>query len=139
ETSVRVEGLLTLLGVVPDRAETDYGWIVPGPRVDPDSDERLRGVSRFVEKPSPLEAQNLLRLGALWNTFISIARASTYWDLARKHLPVQASLFEKYRFQIDRPGQERLLEALYAGMESANFSRAVLERAENLAVLPVAG
>ena len=139
ETSVRVEALLTLLGVVPDRAETDYGWIVPGPRVDRGTDGRVRGVRRFVEKPSPLEAQNLLGLGALWNTFISISRASTYWDLARMHLPVQAGLFEKYHLQIDRPGQDRLLDALYAAMESANFSRAVLERAESLAVLPVAG
>jgi len=139
ETSVRVEELLTLLGVVPDHAETDYGWIVPGPRVDPGTDERLRGVSRFVEKPSPLEAQHLLRLGALWNTSISISRASTYWDLMREHLPVQAGLFEKYRLQIDRPGQERLLDALYAAMESANFSRAVLERAGNLAVLAIDG
>ena len=139
ESSARVEDLLTLLGVVPDRAETDYGWIVPGLRVDRGTDERLRGVSRFVEKPSPHEAQKLLRSGALWNTFISMSRASTYWNVARKHLPVQASLFERYGLEINRPGGERLLDALYAAMEPANFSRAVLERAENLAVLPVAG
>src|SRR5262245_1782862 len=26
--------LVTLLGVVPDHAETEYGWILPGPRLD---------------------------------------------------------------------------------------------------------
>jgi len=139
ESSTRVEDLLTLLGVVPDRAETEYGWIVPGPRVDHGTDERLRGVSRFVEKPPPHEAQKLLRSGALWNTFISMSRASTYWDVARKHLPVQAGFFERYGLEIDRPGGKRLLDALYAAIEPANFSRSVLERAENLAVLPVAG
>jgi mannose-1-phosphate guanylyltransferase len=139
ESFAKVEDLLTMLGVFPDRAETDYGWIVAGPRVDGSAGEGLRGVSRFVEKPSVIEAHNLLRSGALWNTFISISRASTFWDLARKHLPVQTRLFENYRFQIDRPGQERLLDALYTAMEPANFSRAVLERAQNLAVLPVAG
>jgi len=138
-TSARAEALLTLLGVIPDRAETDYGWIVSTRMIDSGTDERLRGVSRFVEKPSPLEAQHLLHLGALWNTFISIARASTYWDLAKRHLPAQAGLFEKYRVHMDRPGQDRLLDDLYATMEPANFSRAVLERAENLAVLPVSG
>ena len=52
---------------------------------------------------------------------------------------MHARLFEKYRLQIDRPGQERLLEALYAAMEPANFSKAILEGAENLAVVPVSG
>jgi mannose-1-phosphate guanylyltransferase len=139
ESSRRVEDLLTLLGVVPDRAETDYGWIVPGPPVDRGTDERLRGVSRFVEKPAPHEAQELLNSGALWNTFISVSRASTYRDVARKYLPVQAGHFERYGLEVDRPEGERILDALYAAMEPANFSRAVLERAENLAVLPVAG
>jgi mannose-1-phosphate guanylyltransferase len=139
ESSRRVEDLLTLIGVVPDRAETEYGWIVPGPRVDRGTDTRLRGVSRFVEKPPPNEAQELLRSGALWNTFISVSRASTYWDVAKEHLPMQAGLFERYGLEIDRPGEKRLLDALYAAMEPANFSQGVLERAANLAVLPVAG
>jgi len=139
ESSRRVEDVLTLLGVVPDRADTEYGWIVPGPRVDRGTDTRLRGVSRFVEKPPPREARELLRSGALWNTFISVSRASTYWNVAKKHLPVQAALFEKYGLEIGRPGGKALLDTLYAAMEPANFSRAVLEHVENLAVLPVGG
>lgn len=131
--------LVTLLGIVPDRAETDYGWIVPGLRIDHDTDDGLRGVRRFVEKPRPHVAERLLHLGALWNTFISTSRASSYWALARKHLPRQTALFERYSLEIDRPGREGFLHSVYAAMEPANFSREVLERADNLAVLPVAG
>jgi hypothetical protein len=43
------------------------------------------------------------------------------------------------RIGISNVPKGRLLRSVYAAMKPANFSRDVLERAENLAVLPVSG
>ena len=130
---------VTLLGVVPDRAETEYGWIVPGNVLKSGAEAEQRSVRRFVEKPPLGVAQTLLRHGALWNTFVSAGRVSSYWKLARKHLPEQAAAFELYALEIERPGREAFLRSIYAAMKPANFSKDVLERAEELAVVPVSG
>ena len=103
--SGRAGDLLTLFGVVPDRAETEYGWIVPGRRVDGGTGDGLRGVRRFVEKPLRHEAQRLLASGGLWNTFISTGLAANYWALAKRHLPSQTTLFEKYISRSTDPGK----------------------------------
>lgn len=57
--------VLVTVGVKPSRAETGYGYIIPGKPL-PGGDARR--VQRFVEKPSPARAALLRRRGALWNT-----------------------------------------------------------------------
>jgi mannose-1-phosphate guanylyltransferase len=66
-----------LLGAVPDHAETDYGWIVPGSP----GETGWSNVAEFREKPSAGEAEALWARAALWNTSIVVARARPLWSL----------------------------------------------------------
>ncbi len=129
----------TLLGVVPDRAETEYGWILPGDPVDGLGATGLRLVRQFVEKPESDLAGRLLLRGGLWNTFICVARLPTLWRLAERHLPEHAAMFEVYSAAVRTECELGVLQAIYAEMTPANFSRAVLERADSLSVLAVSG
>jgi mannose-1-phosphate guanylyltransferase len=131
--------LVTLLGVAADRPETEYGWIVPVTGMGAHGESKLRGVRRFVEKPSLPVAQRLFRQGGLWNTFISVGRLSACWRLAEQHLPRHALLFEHYSRSVGTGAESSVLEALYHDMPPANFSRTVLERCGGLAVAPVHG
>jgi mannose-1-phosphate guanylyltransferase len=131
--------LVALIGVVPDRPESEYGWILPGTPVAALGSTGLRDVLRFVEKPEPEVAQGLLARGGLWNTFVSVAKLSALWRLAAQHLPQHAALFEIYAGAIRADNEASVLQAIYAEMPPANFSRSVLERAESLSVLPVDG
>ena len=131
--------LVTLIGVVPDRAETEYGWILPGTPIAEIGGTGLRDVLRFVEKPEADVAQTLLARGALWNTFVSVARLSALWRLAAEHLPEHIALFELYAAAMRARNDAPVLQAIYEKMQPANFSRSVLERAESLSVLPVHG
>lgn len=68
-----------LLGLEPNNADTELGYIVPeGPA--PWGGHRVR---RFVEKPSVSHAQWLIESGALWNMFIMVASAQCLVDLFR--------------------------------------------------------
>jgi mannose-1-phosphate guanylyltransferase len=133
---------ITLVGAVPDAPETEYGWIVPGAQLH-GGPAGVRAVAQFVEKPTPAVAQRLLASGGLWNTFISTGRVETFWSLASRYLPVQAPLFMEYLAWLRYPEQDAptsrcVLQSLYARMAAANFSRSVLERARELAVVPMA-
>ncbi len=132
-------GWITLLGALPDGPETEYGWILPGPRLEGASGQPLHQVRRFVEKPSPDLARQLLARGGLWNTFVLVGRLFDIWCLAERHLPVQAALFKSYVCAVGGAREERVLDAIYERMPAAGFSRAVLERADRLAVAPVSG
>jgi mannose-1-phosphate guanylyltransferase len=130
---------LTLLGVGATRAETEYGWIVPGAplRTAPGND--LRTVASFVEKPPKEVAERLHREGALWNTFVTVGHGETYWRLARQHVSEIARRLESYAGSIGTREERSALEHAYEGMTGANFSQDLLERARGLATLPVLG
>lgn len=131
--------LITLLGVVPDQAETDYGWILPDLSLRQSGLGGLRLVRGFVEKPSPQMARWLLEHHALWNSFTMVGRLGAYWALVQRHLPKHARLFAQYARTIGGTDEKSALARLYGTLTPANFSRSVLGPAEGLAMLSVDG
>jgi mannose-1-phosphate guanylyltransferase len=127
---------LSLIGVTPTGPELEYGWIVKGRGLPHDG---AYHVARFVEKPDEPLAQALYASGALWNTFIQCGTVATYWELARRHLPIHADALERYAVAVDTLAEDHVLAEAYARMTPANFSRDVLAHAGELAVIPVAG
>jgi mannose-1-phosphate guanylyltransferase len=124
---------IVLLGVEPDGPETEYGWIVPGPRLTK-WPPILRTVERFVEKPPRVVASELFRREALWNTFILAGTVRAFWAAARDHLPSHAARFSAFTHHVGGPSERARLRELYADLPAANFSAAVLQRAADLAV-----
>jgi mannose-1-phosphate guanylyltransferase len=62
-------GTPLLLGVQPDRPDPDLGYILPGSR----DDHGNQTVARFLEKPNPTVAAQIIDAGGLWNTLIIAA------------------------------------------------------------------
>jgi mannose-1-phosphate guanylyltransferase len=56
---------ILLIGIPPEEADPDLGYIVPGSR-----EGAVSTVDRFVEKPDAQLAEALVEAGALWNAFI---------------------------------------------------------------------
>ncbi|HEX3761454.1 MAG TPA: sugar phosphate nucleotidyltransferase [Kofleriaceae bacterium] len=127
---------ISLIGVTATGPEIEYGWIVRGARLGGTAGYAVR---RFIEKPSHPVAEDLWRSGGLWNTFISSGPARLFWTLAQRHLPDHAARLERYAASIDGLDEADALRAAYDGMPAANFSRSVLARCDELAVLPVTG
>ncbi len=126
-----------MLGVEADRPATDLGWIVPGAPVS-----ALPGAStvrRFVEKPDVAQARSLLEGGALWNTFVMVGRAESFWTLASRLMPQQTRSMERYLMAVGSRREARVLEGVYEDLAAADFSRDVLARAPGLGVVAVDG
>jgi mannose-1-phosphate guanylyltransferase len=130
---------IVLLGVEPDRPETEYGWIEPGELILASASPTYR-VRRFWEKPPRAAATRLMRAGALWNSFVMVAEPRALRALVRQAAPALARAMAPVDARIGTPWEMEAARTAYAGLAPVDFSRDVLERhAARLAVLPVSG
>jgi mannose-1-phosphate guanylyltransferase len=118
---------VVLLGVEPDAAADDYGWMV----VHPTAGATTLTVDSFVEKPQRATAERLLAEGAVWNTMVMVARVEALLDLYRRHAPDIVGAFESFRF-LAPSRREQEVRRLYEHLPTVDFSHHVLERAQGL-------
>jgi mannose-1-phosphate guanylyltransferase len=124
---------LVIVGAEAEYAETDYGWIEPGPAVSHSQDTPLCRVNRFWEKPKLPQARALLQSDCLWNTFVTIGRAVTFLELIGSEVPDVVS-------SVTRALADNDLESTYARLPSVDFSGDILaHQAERLLVLRDSG
>jgi mannose-1-phosphate guanylyltransferase/mannose-6-phosphate isomerase len=80
-----LEGLLVTFGIVPDRAETGYGYLMAGEELNSSGIHR---VARFVEKPDLATAQAYVASGQYrWNSGMFMFRASAFLEELGIHRP----------------------------------------------------
>jgi len=123
---------VVLLGMTPDSAERDYGWIVPSRN----GVGRASFVDSFIEKPAAAAAQSLFDQGALWNSFMLAGSAATLVEMFGQ---AQPELLMAFIAALKRGiGNPATLDALYRGLRKLDFSTDVLQKLpRSLAVLPV--
>ncbi len=111
---------IVLLGITPDAADPQYGWIVPGKSLRGDT----RAIERFVEKPPAGRASQLFERGGLWSSFLFACRVSTLMQAFELSQPDLLHAIEGGCAGTRDPE----LETVYAKLAPADFSRAVLEQ-----------
>ena len=134
---------LVILGAKAERAEMQYGWIEQGTRIESAGfrGEPIFRVNRFWEKPSSWVADELLRTGCLWNTFVLVGRARSFLDALACGAPATYRAFEPLRFDPAEASPSGVLEGematqVYDGLAATDFSHQVLTVCtERLAVL----
>jgi mannose-1-phosphate guanylyltransferase len=124
-----------LLGITPDDADPDLGYIVPGTA----RAGGLAPVCGFVEKPDADRARSLIKAGALWNAFIVVARAPKLLEVFAKKFPQTVANMKKAVAQdIQTPDKPDATEVLYQTLINVDFSRDLLAGQESdLCVLQV--
>lgn len=126
---------IVLLGLQPREADPELGYIVPGR----DRAGGYREVERFVEKPLPPLAQQLIDTGALWNAFIVAADSQALLKLFERRSPdIVQALSEILSAPSSDVSREQRLFELYEALPGLDFSRHILQGHEHhLRVLPV--
>lgn len=115
------------LGVYPDRLELDYGWIVPGEKLDGSAKYQIRAVASFMAKPTVVQADAALAAGALWNTCVVAAKAETLWELGWHCFPDPMARFERLGAAIGSSQEGRTLHEIYDDTPVHNFFSDVLQ------------
>jgi mannose-1-phosphate guanylyltransferase len=115
---------------VPTRAETAFGYIVPGDPIDPDVSLDAGGACktrRFVEKPGVTLAEELIKDGALWNTGIFLSQAQTVLDDLKEHT---------HELELGFPALEAgAMPAFSELISSVSIDRGLLERSNRVVAL----
>ena len=133
-------GQIVTFGIVPTRPETGYGYLEleAAPTWAQITAQGLRG---FVEKPDAARAQSMLEAGNyLWNAGIFIFAVDTiltaFQTYAPEYIaPVQQALDQGHRDL----GFFRLAAKPWQEVPNISVDYAVMERAENLSVVPYQG
>jgi mannose-1-phosphate guanylyltransferase/mannose-1-phosphate guanylyltransferase/mannose-6-phosphate isomerase len=132
-------GQLVTFGIKPTHAETGYGYLElaedPG-----DWASRPLALSRFVEKPDAAKAEEMVAAGNfLWNAGIFLFSVHTILKAFETHAP---NLMAPARAAVQqgRPdlGFLRLDPEAWAEVEEISIDYALMERADNLSVVPFA-
>jgi mannose-1-phosphate guanylyltransferase len=136
----QLPGKIIVLGVAPERAEPDYGWIQTGDVHGIAGGCLFRYVERLVEKPCLAEIRRLFASGGLWNTMITIGAAETLWTLGWQFMPELICLFEWLEHVIDTSREDEVLQSIYGVMPSLSLSSDLLQLvSEHLLVTELEG
>jgi mannose-1-phosphate guanylyltransferase len=129
------QGIVHLLGAESDHPDQELGYIV----ANENRRDAATGVVRFVEKPALEEARDLIKQGALWNTFILAGSMRALLNLFEGQFGATiANMRRALELAQDPLIGSHALERLYATFESRDFSRDVLQRSkQRLQVLRV--
>jgi mannose-1-phosphate guanylyltransferase len=135
---------LILLGMEPSGAEPEYGYILPGQRVESLLASGVREVSKFIEKPKPSSVRALILKGALWNTMVMVFKAEMLLDLVRRTAPTLFGFFDRIAEAVGTGSETDVVEEVYRQLEPVNFSQGLLvplslQLPSPLLVLPVQG
>jgi mannose-1-phosphate guanylyltransferase len=115
---------IVVLGVVPTRAETGYGYIETGAVIQPG----IQGVRRFTEKPNQEKAEEFVAAGNYyWNSGIFLWSARTLANAMREHLPETTPLLEQIAAVHGTPEFDTVFAELYPQCENISVDYAVLE------------
>lgn len=137
---------VVMLGAEPTRNETGFGYALPGEALDVDAGaaevsadvgselpagrrEAARRVTRFIEKPGPLHAEQLVAEGAFWHTGTLVSTAERALEALTERTPeLELGIAALVAGKMDR----------FSGLvQSVSIERGLLERLPDLVVLPV--
>jgi mannose-1-phosphate guanylyltransferase / mannose-6-phosphate isomerase len=129
-------GRLVTFGIAPDRPETGYGYLELA--AAPDGSGAAVPLTRFVEKPDAARAAAMIAAGNfLWNAGIFLFSVRTILDAFRTHAP---DMIAPVTAALDQAkgdlGFLRLDPAPWGQAPSLSIDYAVMEKADNLSVVP---
>lgn len=130
------DGWLATYGITPTCAATGYGYIQTGT----EQSAGVYSVQHFVEKPEASRAAEMAADGSyLWNSGIFLFRADIYLDTLALHDPAMLKAVQAAMTTARRdPAYIHPGEAAFASSPADSIDYAVMEKADRVAVAPVA-
>jgi mannose-1-phosphate guanylyltransferase/mannose-6-phosphate isomerase len=131
------DGALVTFGIVPQKPETGFGYIRQGQPMA--GWEGCYTVEKFIEKPDIKTAEGYVADGGyLWNSGMFLFRAQEYLDELSKQCPEMVEACRK-ALHLARQDMDfiRLDEQAFQDIKGNSIDYAVMEKAQNVLVVPV--
>ena len=125
--------ILMTLGIKPSSPNTGYGYI----QYEEDSNA-IKKVKQFREKPNLEKAKEFLAEGGyLWNAGIFVWTAKSIIKAFKEHLPEMHDLFQEGDSVWNTDKEQEFLDTNYGRSENISIDYGIIEKANNVHVLPV--
>jgi mannose-1-phosphate guanylyltransferase len=127
------ENALMTLGIQPTFPNTGFGYI----EFDKSDANPVKKVNQFREKPDYETAKSFLEAGNfLWNGGIFIWSVKSITEAFEKFQPQMNALFQLGSESYNTPNERQFIHQNYQNAENVSIDYAVMEKAENVYVLP---
>ena len=130
------ENAIITLGMKPSRAETGYGYIKYSKEKNRLNYHEVIKVDAFVEKPNKETAEAYFADGSyLWNGGMFIWSAKNILEQIKKYSPDTYKALQDIE-EIDERWIKYLIKAQYSETEAISIDYAVMEKTEDIYVIP---
>ncbi len=135
---IAAQGTLVTLGIPPSSAATGFGYIQHGAALGEKDGFHYYAVERFVEKPDPTAAQQMVTGGTVsWNSGMFICQV----DRIMREFKCQMTDFHRRLTEIKnalgQPAYRAALERNWPLIERQTIDYGVMESARGVVVIPV--
>jgi mannose-1-phosphate guanylyltransferase len=125
---------LCTLGIVPSRPDTGYGYIQ---FIEEAIEEGIHKVKTFTEKPNRTTAEQFVASGEfLWNAGIFIWNVKSIQTALQKYLFEVSDAFEDVKEFFNTDKEKAAIEKAFAECPNISIDFGIMEKAENVYVLP---
>lgn len=126
---------IATLGILPTRPESGYGYIAAGDSIL--ADKEILKVDAFKEKPDKETAEAYLSAGNyFWNAGIFVWNVRTITAVMRIYAPGIAQIFDRIFPDFYTEREEEVIRKFFPTCESISIDYAVMEKAEEIYILP---
>ncbi len=125
--------VLMTMGIQPTHPNTGYGYIQ-----FEKSEKPVKKVKQFTEKPDIEKAKAFIAGGDyLWNAGIFIWSVKQILEAYRTHLPQMFALFNEGKKIWNTDFEDDFIRNVYPQAENISIDYGIMEKSENVSVLPV--
>jgi mannose-1-phosphate guanylyltransferase len=125
---------LITLGIVPDHAETGYGYIAPEQPICGRDGFSLRKVKAFHEKPDAKKAKKYIQEGYFWNSGMFLWRVDVILREFGAYLPLMHEHLLALNSTLNR--DRNAVTDFYKNVEAISIDYGIMEKAKDVAVIP---
>lgn len=131
-------GYIVTLGITPTFPATGYGYIKRGSELARMAEFQTYHADEFTEKPDLATATEFLLSGMYsWNSGMFISRAGVLMSEYQRQQPPMAALLDTIKASISTPRYADTLTETWPQMPRLSIDYAVMEHAQEMAVIPV--
>lgn len=132
------QGRIVTLGIEPSFPAVEFGYIRRGKALTRINNHNCYETLGFTEKPDAATASQFLESGEYsWNAGIFIWRIQRAMAEFERQQPDMYEQFASIRHLVGKPEFEETLESIWHNIRSMPIDTAVMENAEDMAVIPV--
>jgi len=136
-TAAAEAGYLVTLGITPQSADTGFGYIEAGERLELQTPLPVYRVTRFVEKPKKDAAERMVAAGGhYWNAGMFVWRVAEIVRAYTEQLPRTARAIAALADAVGSPRYEAVLSEVWEETDRTTIDYGIAERAKNVAVVP---